>query len=69
MCLVTAIANYTSIFAQDNTNEEAVKFLLHLGGDLFQPYHAGREDDVGGNKIEVTFFGKKTNVHSVCSKL
>lgn len=43
----------------------ALVFLIHLLGDLSQPLHAGREGDLGGNKIEVTYFGEKTNLHSV----
>lgn len=50
------------------TKEErktALVFLIHLLGDLSQPLHAGREGDLGGNKIELTYFGEKTNLHSV----
>jgi hypothetical protein len=43
----------------------ALYFLIHLVGDLHQPLHVGRDEDAGGNKIEVTWFGKKTNLHSV----
>lgn len=43
----------------------ALVFLIHLLGDLSQPLHAGREGDLGGNKIEVTYFGEKTNLHSL----
>ncbi|WP_255424472.1 S1/P1 nuclease [Apibacter sp. HY039] len=40
-------------------------FLIHLIGDLEQPLHIGREEDLGGNKIEVNWFSSKTNLHSV----
>ncbi len=43
----------------------SVIFLIHLLGDLSQPMHTGRAGDLGGNKIEVTYFGQKTNLHSV----
>ncbi len=43
----------------------ALKFLIHLVGDLHQPLHVGREEDQGGNKIQVTWFDKPTNLHSV----
>ncbi|MDK1287825.1 S1/P1 nuclease [Pseudoalteromonas umbrosa] len=43
----------------------ALKFLVHLVGDAHQPFHAGRAKDLGGNKIEVEFFGKSTNLHKV----
>ena len=43
----------------------ALRFLIHLTGDLHQPLHVGREADQGGNKISVTWFDKPTNLHSV----
>ncbi len=43
----------------------ALRFLIHLVGDLHQPLHVGREEDQGGNKINVTWFDKPTNLHAV----
>lgn len=43
----------------------ALIFLIHIMGDMAQPMHTGRAGDLGGNKIDVTYFGKKTNLHSV----
>jgi hypothetical protein len=43
----------------------ALAFLVHLVGDLHQPLHVGRDEDQGGNKIPVTWFEKKTNLHTV----
>lgn len=43
----------------------ALRFLIHLVGDLGQPLHVGRGDDQGGNKITVYWFDKKTNLHAV----
>lgn len=43
----------------------ALRFLIHLVGDLHQPLHVGRQEDLGGNKISVTWFDKQTNLHSV----
>lgn len=47
--------------------EESVnlKFLIHLVGDVHAPMHAGRLSDIGGNKTYVTYFGKKTKLHSL----
>ncbi len=67
-CVVSAIANYTSQWQADDSDDIALKFLVHLGGDLFQPYHAGQPGDRGGNTIYVTFFGAKMNVHAVWDK-
>lgn len=43
----------------------ALKFLVHLVGDSHQPFHAGRSEDRGGNRIKVDFFDKETNLHSL----
>jgi len=50
---------------KDKNDAEALKFLVHFVADLHQPLHLGREADAGGNKVETTWFGKKTNLHSV----
>jgi hypothetical protein len=48
----------------------ALKFLVHLIGDIHQPFHA-MGDDRGGNNINVTFLGSsqcetyKCNLHGV----
>jgi len=49
----------------NKSDAEALKFLVHFVGDLHQPMHMGRKDDKGGNKIEMNWFGRKTNLHSV----
>jgi hypothetical protein len=43
----------------------ALYFLIHFVGDLHQPLHVGRDEDQGGNKITVYWFGEKTNLHSL----
>lgn len=43
----------------------ALKFVVHLVGDVHQPLHAGRLEDRGGNSIKVTYRGKETNLHSL----
>ena len=42
-----------------------LKLLIHLIGDMHQPFHLGLKSDRGGNDIEVNWRGKKTNMHSV----
>jgi hypothetical protein len=44
--------------------EEYVKILVHLVGDIHQPLHVGCCDDQGGNKVKVKWFGRETNLHS-----
>ena len=43
----------------------ALKFLIHLIGDLHQPLHVGNGLDRGGNDIKVKWFNESTNLHSV----
>ncbi|MGX5817940.1 S1/P1 nuclease [Chitinophaga lutea] len=43
----------------------ALTFLVHLLGDLHMPLHAGRDEDMGGNKITVYWFDRPTNLHRV----
>lgn len=43
----------------------ALKFVIHLVGDLHQPMHISRAEDKGGNTIPVTFDGKDGNLHSL----
>lgn len=45
--------------------QEALRFLVHMIGDLHQPLHVGRHEDQGGNKIIVYWFDKKTNLHTL----
>ena len=43
----------------------ALRFIVHLVGDLHQPLHVGKCCDRGGNEVKVTWFGKATNLHAV----
>jgi hypothetical protein len=43
----------------------ALKFLMHLVGDIHQPLHVGYKKDAGGNRTEVEWFNNKTNLHRV----
>jgi hypothetical protein len=48
---------------------EALKFLVHLVGDVHQPLHVGRRDDAGANKLEVLFNGRPIDLHWVWDAL
>ncbi len=50
---------------KDKTDVDALKFLIHFMGDLHQPMHLGRADDLGGNRVPFTWFGKQINIHSL----
>jgi hypothetical protein len=42
-----------------------LKMLIHLMGDLHQPMHIGREEDKGGNTIQLQWFGRGSNLHKL----
>lgn len=67
-CIISAIANYSSrAFEKNITVEEqqkALKWVVHFVGDVHQPLHV-ENIAVGGNLINVTFNGAKTNLHSI----
>jgi hypothetical protein len=44
---------------------EALKYVVHLVGDLHQPLHAGYADDRGGNTYQLQAFGRGTNLHAL----
>ncbi|HEU0122924.1 MAG TPA: S1/P1 nuclease [Bryobacteraceae bacterium] len=50
---------------------QALKFLVHMIGDLHQPLHAGKREDLGGNRVSVHWFRsvEATNLHSVWDDL
>jgi hypothetical protein len=60
--IVTELKKHT---LDKKTEEEYVKILVHLVGDIHQPLHVGCCDDQGGNKVKVKWFGKETNLHTV----
>jgi hypothetical protein len=54
-CLWKGMTNWTSVAvsqaSSDDMRQEAIKFIVHLMGDVFQPLHVGREADNRGVKI------------------
>jgi hypothetical protein len=66
---------YSALVAQmrlitDNTvsrerKVDALKFIVHFVGDLHQPMHVSREEDKGGNTIQLNYDGQGTNLHAV----
>jgi hypothetical protein len=45
--------------------QHALRFIVHIVGDLHQPLHVGNGTDLGGNEFKVTYFGRSTNLHRV----
>jgi S1/P1 Nuclease len=42
-----------------------LRLLIHIVGDIHQPMHVGRAEDLGGNRIKVFWFNEATNLHSL----
>ncbi|HEX2794618.1 MAG TPA: S1/P1 nuclease, partial [Croceicoccus sp.] len=66
---MTALKTFTATLRDAKASREdkalALRFVVHIVGDLHQPLHNGKAGDRGGNDIAVTWFGEKTNLHSV----
>lgn len=67
--LVEAIERMVQILSdQDESRQEraqALRYLVHLVGDLHQPLHVGNGTDRGGNAVKVKWFGDYSNLHRV----
>lgn len=68
-CIVAKLEKSTRILADRSAAPaarlEALKWVVHLVGDIHQPMHAVDNDDKGGNTVQVQFFDTGTNLHSV----
>jgi hypothetical protein len=68
-CVVVKLAEFAAELRDPSTTErrrrEALMFVVHFAGDLHQPLHCSDNGDQGGNKVEVTYFGKRSNLHAV----
>ena len=67
--IITGINKCIEVLKSETSSNEDkaffLKMLVHFLGDLHQPMHVGRSEDKGGNTIQVQWFGKGTNLHSV----
>ena len=61
-CGTVWFAKQTAILADRSqpprARNEALKWIVHLAGDLHQPLHASDHDDRGGNDVRITFLGR-----------
>ena len=60
-----AVRRYLDGASREQIEAFALRFLIHLVGDLHQPLHVGYEEDRGGNAIALRWFGRPTNLHRV----
>ena len=47
--------------ARARARNEALKWVVHLMGDIHQPLHAANHADRGGNLVQVSFLGEREN--------
>lgn len=68
-CVIEALPKYEAVLADrrrpDAQRLIALKFVVHLVGDVHQPFHAGNRDDRGGNQFQVRVGKQGTNLHGV----
>ena len=66
-CIVDKIAEFRRVVRNEQRPVEerrfALRFLIHLIEDLHMPLHVGDNADKGGNRTQVRFFDKGTNMH------
>ena len=64
-----ALAHFRAVLRDSKASladkQLALRFVVHLVGDLHQPLHVGKCCDKGGNDVKLTWFGKSTNLHAV----
>jgi hypothetical protein len=64
-----ALGRFTKTLQDPNASRAdkqlALRFIVHIVGDLHQPLHVGKCCDRGGNEVKVSWFGKTTNLHAV----
>ncbi len=63
--LFYALDSLTKVLQETPTNKDALRFVVHFMGDLFQPMHMGHPEDKGGNKTQFRWFNQGSNLHSI----
>ena len=66
--MVAAIERQTAVLVSDAPDEKrvnALKYLVHLVGDVYQPLHAGYLDNKGGNKYQLQAFMRGSHLHAL----
>ncbi|MBF7073651.1 S1/P1 nuclease [Glaciecola sp. MH2013] len=65
----TALNKFTKIVKDGKApleeRQRALRFIIHIIGDLHQPLHAGNGTDRGGNDVKLEFFWDDSNLHRV----
>lgn len=67
-CAVDALDKQIAVLKSKSADGErlrALKWVIHLVGDIHQPLHAGFKVDKGGNLYQVQAYGRGTNLHAL----
>jgi hypothetical protein len=68
-CIIAALERELAVLADhaasDARRAEALRWVVHLVGDLHQPLHCADDGDRGGNEVHVTLLGRPDNLHAV----
>lgn len=67
-CIVAGLDGFVRTLEQsddDRARAEALKWVIHLVGDVHMPLHASSRPDKGGNDVQVRFRGAGTNLHTL----
>ena len=66
---LTGMERFTAVLRDPEASLEnrqlALRFLIHIIGDIHQPFHVGNGQDRGANDVRVRWFGEQTNLHRV----
>ena len=50
---------------EQSKKEIYLRLLIHIVGDVHQPLHTGRLEDLGGNKVKILWMGAPGNLHTL----
>lgn len=66
-CVVQAIEDFSKKVTSSDVKQRklALRMLIHLIADIHQPLHAGRKEDLGGNKYPVKYKDEEIRLHKV----
>lgn len=54
-----------TVLTQNPNDTDALKFVVHLTADRYNPAHLAKTEDAGMNKIKIMWFGSPSNMHKV----
>ena len=67
-CVVGALERFIGVLdsrAPDRERADALKWVIHLVGDVHMPLHAGWGHDRGGNDVQLRYRGEGWNLHAL----